>query len=472
MRAAQGWRLHRLRESPFVSFSLDMNYRVLVKLDGETAYVHRAIKHDLADEPRITRNANAASGYGVATRTLQPADLHGVLAALDLPERDIAPFRTVQTEQELTDALATVAPLVMELALDLYETTGLVPERTRHMLYAPDQELQAALQGRLREWSVYLHPSQRFIVELPPESRVAVSGSAGTGKTVCAWHRIRALADAGISVALVCPDHNALSVSQAHIKELLRDAPAKTYYFVPNSAAALVELAETVDHVVIDEGQEISPEWYRAIGSAVSGTSKGLTLFHDLNQLGGHIPRGDERMFRHRFERWQESLRAIPGCTRLELSVNYRNSREIATYYSGLLGRALPQPLRVELPAYSTADVIVDRGTDTGARVAKSAKHLLALREQYVVEEMAVVCCPPVVKPDALARGLVQFGLPAHTDTHRESGLLVTTPNQFRGHERKAVIVVTTGEDAPGAWGRAIEAYIACSQARDRLIVV
>lgn len=159
-RAGNGWRLHRLRDSPFVSFSLDMNYRVLAKVDGDTVFVHRAVKHALADDPRVNRNATAPSPYGVTGAVLQPADLYGVLGALGVRQHDLAPFRAVQTQDDLVRVLSEVAPLVMELALDLYETTGVVSERARYTLYAPDHELQAALEGRFVEWSLYLHPSQ------------------------------------------------------------------------------------------------------------------------------------------------------------------------------------------------------------------------------------------------------------------------------------------------------------------------
>lgn len=253
---------------------------------------------------------------------------------------------------------------------------------------------------------------------------------------------------------------------------MLTGSIATAYYFVPTSVHGLVELVGAVDHVIVDEGQEISPEWYRAIGAVLAATSKGITIFHDLNQLGGNIPRGDERRYRDRFDRWEKGLRAIPRCTRCELSVNYRNSREIASYYATTLQHSLPHPVRMELPAYSSAEVVVDRASDHNGRVAKVGKHVLALRAQYALEEIVVVCCPPTVRPDAMAAGLVQLGLPAHTDRGRPDGVLVSTPRVFRGHERPVVVVVGSEDGGRGNWGRAIESYIALSRARDRLIVV
>lgn len=50
-------------------------------------------------------------------------------------------------------------------------------------------ELQAALDAPWDKWTVYLHPSQRKLVEATYAGPARVVGSAGTGKTVVALHR-------------------------------------------------------------------------------------------------------------------------------------------------------------------------------------------------------------------------------------------------------------------------------------------
>ena len=52
-----------------------------------------------------------------------------------------------------------------------------------------DAELQAILAAPLEKWRVYLHPSQRKLVERDWNGPVRVIGGAGTGKTVVAMHR-------------------------------------------------------------------------------------------------------------------------------------------------------------------------------------------------------------------------------------------------------------------------------------------
>lgn len=57
-----------------------------------------------------------------------------------------------------------------------------------------EQELLQMLNAPLEKWRVFLHPSQRKLVETPSTGPVRVLGGAGTGKTVVAMHRARWLA--------------------------------------------------------------------------------------------------------------------------------------------------------------------------------------------------------------------------------------------------------------------------------------
>jgi mRNA-degrading endonuclease RelE of RelBE toxin-antitoxin system len=52
------------------------------------------------------------------------------------------------------------------------------------------EELRAALDAPFEKWAVFLHPSQRSIVDRTFSGPARVAGSAGTGKTVVALHRV------------------------------------------------------------------------------------------------------------------------------------------------------------------------------------------------------------------------------------------------------------------------------------------
>lgn len=61
-------------------------------------------------------------------------------------------------------------------------------------LVADDHELAEILNAPLARWRVFLHPSQKKLVEMKSSGPARVLGGAGTGKTVVAIHRARHLA--------------------------------------------------------------------------------------------------------------------------------------------------------------------------------------------------------------------------------------------------------------------------------------
>ena len=66
--------------------------------------------------------------------------------------------------------------------------------RSRFVVIENDLELEEMFNAPLERWRVFLHPSQRRLVERHWNGPVRVLGGAGTGKTVVAMHRARWLA--------------------------------------------------------------------------------------------------------------------------------------------------------------------------------------------------------------------------------------------------------------------------------------
>lgn len=64
----------------------------------------------------------------------------------------------------------------------------------RRFVVVDDEELQKMLDAPLEKWRVFLHPSQRKLVERNWNGPMRVLGGAGTGKTVVAMHRAKWLA--------------------------------------------------------------------------------------------------------------------------------------------------------------------------------------------------------------------------------------------------------------------------------------
>lgn len=65
--------------------------------------------------------------------------------------------------------------------------------RRRFIELTDDDALQHIIEQSMDKWQVFLHPSQRKLVDADYKGTMKVSGSAGTGKTVAALHRLKYL---------------------------------------------------------------------------------------------------------------------------------------------------------------------------------------------------------------------------------------------------------------------------------------
>jgi hypothetical protein len=81
-----------------------------------------------------------------------------------------------------------IDPTDVAAALDTPES------KAEFLVITDDDVLEAMLSAPLERWRVFLHPSQRRLVERTWSGAVRVLGGAGTGKTVVAMHRTRWLA--------------------------------------------------------------------------------------------------------------------------------------------------------------------------------------------------------------------------------------------------------------------------------------
>ncbi len=451
-----------------------MNYRMLCTIEGERFQAFRVVKHDLADAAHINRNDSLEVLYGIVYDKIQARHVFDALVALGLPQDQVGAFREVSDEDEFVDALDVVDTRIQSLALSLYETIGLTIPRSKYTVYDDNKDFEAALRGDKAHWELYLHPSQRYVVELPAQHRVAIQGSAGTGKTVCAWHRLGDLASLGHSVGFVCANKRILAVSKDMLERLVQRTTTDCYFLVPNSRDDLVELAEEVEHIVIDEGQEFTPAWFSYLGQALSDKNTGMTLFFDLNQIGGNIRAGDSARFKSRLESWHSSLDAIPKIDRMPFYINYRNSREIIDFYRSALSGVLPGELNSNLPLFEAGQVVsevVKHREDLGVRIAGAVR---SLQRDYQDSDIGLIFNGHLREQmRRVANQLEIFGIRVSFDLQKGENVLMTSPREIKGHERNAIILCTPPiGNRVGKVGHAIDVYVALTRARDRLIVI
>jgi superfamily I DNA/RNA helicase len=86
------------------------------------------------------------------------------------------------------------APVAAEEPVDTEDYLAAV-ERPSTPVTTDDAALQAMLDEPFARWQVYLHPTQRKLVERDYTGPTRVGGGPGTGKTIVALHRVKHLVD-------------------------------------------------------------------------------------------------------------------------------------------------------------------------------------------------------------------------------------------------------------------------------------
>jgi superfamily I DNA/RNA helicase len=147
--------------------------------------------------------------------------------------------------------------------------------RRRFYIVEDDLELSAILEAPLEQWRVFLHPSQRKLVERDWNGPVRVLGGAGTGKTVAAMHRAKWLAMNAFT------GKNDRILFTTFTRNLAADIRENLSKICPQEALARIEVVNLDKWVsnflkrngytnVIDYGQRINLLWEKALVLAPS----------------------------------------------------------------------------------------------------------------------------------------------------------------------------------------------------------
>ena len=84
---------------------------------------------------------------------------------------------------------------VKEVDVEDFQTAMSKSESQRHFKLIEDEfELNDILDAPFDQWRIFLHPTQRKLVQMKANGPIRVLGGAGTGKTVVLMHRARHLA--------------------------------------------------------------------------------------------------------------------------------------------------------------------------------------------------------------------------------------------------------------------------------------
>ena len=230
-----------LKDKKMRSLRVDQAYRVILAAPEEgNVYLFLWVDHhdkayDWAASHQCKVNPNTGSIQLYSTQ-IEAADSSAISSAsqsglfdelkdrqllkLGVPEEQIEAVRSISSEADL-DRAQKILPLEAYEALFFYNAgetyENILREReleeaatfdtanfadalnrlqsmARFVVPANEAELSEMLNAPMEKWRVFLHPSQRRLVNGVKNGAVRVLGGAGTGKTVVAMHRAKWLA--------------------------------------------------------------------------------------------------------------------------------------------------------------------------------------------------------------------------------------------------------------------------------------
>ena len=309
-------------------------------------------------------------------------------------------------------------------------------------------------------------------------SRVAISGGAGTGKTVLAMEEVRRCLEDGAHTLFVCYNRGLAT----EIRRRLKDFPpvaAMTFHELcveltrragiepPQDVSEerlfeeiLPELlmqaferlpGERYDAIIVDEGQDFLPLWWVAIESALDPKGRGiLRIFYDNNQRvyasSGKFP---------------DDVGVVP----IRLTLNLRNTRRIhelvRQHYTGYEIEAVgPEGVEVRWITVKSLD-------DLGKRIADCVARLESL-EHVVRHDIAVLVGNEKAIENVAPHEQLGGIHTARCDEDMEGRIVVDSIRRFKGLERPVIVIAATPDividrELP---------YVALSRARTHLVIV
>ena len=288
----KGFSLHRIDKSPdpnFWSARVNRDVRLILHKTGETTLVAYVGHHDdaygWAERRRIEAHPRTGAIQIVQIRSRvetiappapvapvtppsksepQPPASPPLFAALNddallsigVPADWLADVRAATEEGFF--ALAAHLPAEAAEALLEYAATGRLPApapraadpfkhpdaQRRIKIIGDHAELEQALAYPWEKWGVFLHPSQRALVERSYSGPARVAGSAGTGKTIVAIHR-------AVKLARENPDAKVLLASFSD--PLAAELAKKVRVLAPETSSVVPRLVTASFHGIAEQ---------------------------------------------------------------------------------------------------------------------------------------------------------------------------------------------------------------------------
>ena len=308
--------------------------------------------------------------------------------------------------------------------------------------------------------------------------RAAISGAAGTGKTVLAIEEAKRCAEQGARTLFVCYNRGLAT----DVRRCLGDRPPMAVMTFHELCATLTRRAalappdgiperrlfediwpellmqayervdnELYDAIIVDEGQDFLPLWWTALLAGLDPDGSGLLrVFYDDNQRVYTSASG-----------LPDEVALVP----IRLTLNLRNTRRIhelvRQHYTGHEDEAFgPEGVEVSW-------IRVNGPNELGKCVSDCVARLCAL-EHVSPDNIAVLVATDAAIERIAPRNQLGKFRTVRCEAQSQGRIIVDSVRRFKGLERPVVVVAATpetiiDEELP---------YVAVSRARTHLVVV
>lgn len=325
----------------------------------------------------------------------------------------------------------------------------------------------------------FLTQQQFHILKAIEDNRwVAISGGAGTGKTVLAMEEAKRCADDGMRVLYTCYNrplaldiqrrighHKGLSIATFHEfcfevanksgLKIMRDRSDDKFFnetlpdILHRSLKTLPELR--FDAIIVDEGQDFLPHWWTVLIEALDTNGKGLLrVFYDSNQ------------------RVYGSMTVIPVQVKripIKLTRNLRNTRRIhqeaQKFYRGFVIEPMgPEGVEIDWIESKSLPDMRDQIENNLLRLINN--------ERVNPSNIAVLAANEHIINELAPRSTIININGQSCDTAETGYFIIDTIRRFKGLESQVVILAVT----PDLVTDEEMIYVALSRARTHLIVI
>lgn len=238
-------------------------------------------------------------------------------------------------ENQTLETISKLAPEVQEQVLSesVKETESKRGKPSDIQVVEDDEALEAALKLPSEKWRLFLHPKQRFAVDMPSDRHIMIKGGPGTGKTVTAIHRYSRLSNDqtdGYKPVFFTIGNTTKEI----IYNKLDKIGAKSKTIIPineieHSKRSIRRLLDEYTHVIIDEGQDMPLRYMSKLKMVFDEEDGGITphfICYDPNQCVS-TPSGD-------------AIDRISGYfDEISLNYSYRSTKQNVNFGSEILER-------------------------------------------------------------------------------------------------------------------------------------